>query len=119
MINVVDETIQGGDALHQAALEEGPLVRRDDARDQVKRDQPFRARAILVLLAIDSKGDAHAAKNHLGFLAPARHHVAGLACQPFVIDLVLVANLLALSKELVGQLGIHLVELLHALSPAL
>ena len=69
VIDVVDEAVQGRDALRQAALHVAPLGRRDDARDQVERDQALGARAIGVLRAIDREGDADAAEDHLGFLA--------------------------------------------------
>jgi len=41
------------------------------------------------------------------------HHVAGLARQPFVINLVMVAHLVPVCEELIRQLGVHLVEFLH------
>jgi hypothetical protein len=46
-------------------------MRRDDARDQVERDQPLGAGAVFVLGAIDREGDAHAAEDHLGLFARA------------------------------------------------
>jgi hypothetical protein len=45
-------------------------VGRDDARDQVERNQALGARAVLVLVAIHRKGDAHAAEDHLGRWQP-------------------------------------------------
>src|SRR6218665_809469 len=50
---------------HQPLLQAAPLVGRDDAGDQVERDQAFAARAVLVLGAIDGEGDAHAPEDHL------------------------------------------------------
>ena len=113
VVNVVDETVKCRDPLHQTFLHAGPLVGGNDAGDQVKRNQPLGAGSSFVLLSIDSKGDTDPAEDHLGLFPPLGHHVAGLARQPFVVDLVMVPDLLALGKELVRQTGVHLVELLH------
>ena len=113
VVNVVDKPIQGRHALHQPLFHAGPFVGRNDAGNQVKRNQPLGARAVFVLFSVHRKGNSHAAKDHFCFFAPFGHHVTGLARQPGVIDFVMVANLLALSEKLVGQLGVHLVKFPH------
>jgi hypothetical protein len=126
VIDVVQEAVQRRHALDQALFQMGPLARRDDAGNQVERDQALGARTVLVLGAIDREGDPHAAKDHLGFLTPAAHRLLGLAREPLRVVLVVVPHArdldpalptvrLALELELTGarQLGIHLVELVH------
>ena len=54
VVNVVQEKVQRADALGQAALQEVPFVRRDDARDQVERENLLRALAV----AVDGERDA-------------------------------------------------------------
>src|SRR6218665_1507501 len=73
VVEMVDEAVQRRAPLHQPLLQAAPLVGRDDAGDQVERDQAFAARAVLVLGAIDGEGDAHAPEDHLG-LGPAGLH---------------------------------------------
>ena len=117
VVDVMDEAVERRDALHQALLHALPLVRRDRTRNQVKRDQALSAAigpiCILVLRAIDGKGDADTTKDHLRLFTALAHHVAGLLGKPGVVALVMVANLLPLREELVGQLGVHLVKLVH------
>ena len=66
MVDVVNEAVECCDPLHQALFHLDPLAVRNDARNQIEGDQPLGARAILVLGAIDGKGDADTAKDHLG-----------------------------------------------------
>ena len=113
VVNVVDESVERRDALHQPFLHAGPLVRGNDAGNQVKRNQPLGASARLVLFTIDGKGNAHASKDHFGLFAPFGHHVARLARQPGVVDFVVVSDLLTVREELIRQAGVHLVKLLH------
>jgi hypothetical protein len=94
-----------------------PLLGGNDARDQVERDQAFVTGPAFILVTIDGKRDAHSAENHLRFFTPIGHHVARLARQPFVVDLVVVPYLFAATEELVRQARVHLVEFLHSLSP--
>ncbi len=94
VVDVVDEAIQRRDALAQPPLDLAPLVGRDDARDQVERDQPLGAAvgAAVVLGAVDRERDADAAKDHLGFLAPRPHHLRRLFLQPAVVAAVVLAH---------------------------
>ena len=70
VVDVMDEAVQGGHTLDQALFHAAPLVRRDDARDQVERDEPLRTRAVFVLGAIHREGDADPSEDHLCFFAP-------------------------------------------------
>jgi hypothetical protein len=80
-----------------------------------KRDQALGARAAFVLVAVDRKGDAHAAEDHLRLAAPRLHAFSRLTLQPFVVDAVLLAHALAAVEHLVkGRL--HDVCLLLLLS---
>ena len=93
VVDVVDEAVQRRDALAQAALHLAPLVRRDHARDQVERDQPLGAGAVLVLGAVDGEGDADAAEDHLGLLAPRRASPrGGCSREPAVVAAVVLAH---------------------------
>jgi len=84
-------------------------VGRDDAGDQVERNQPFVACAALVLGAVHGKGDAHAPEDHLGFGPAGLHHVRGLFAQPLRIALVVFPHVAAIKR----QHGVHLVKFLH------
>jgi hypothetical protein len=88
VVDVMDEAVQRRDPLHQAFFHAAPLVRGNDARDQVKGDQALGARAVLVLGAIDGKRDADTAEDHLGLVAARAHHGVRLAGEPLRIGLV-------------------------------
>ncbi len=94
VIDVVEEAVQRRDALAQTPLHHAPLVGRDDARDEVERDQPLGAavRAAVVLGAVDRERDADAAKDDLGFLAPRPHHLRRLFLQPTIVAAVVLAH---------------------------
>ena len=62
VIDVVEEGIQRPDALLDAALEQPPFRRGDDARDEIERDQPLER----ILAAIDGEGDAEPPEERLG-----------------------------------------------------
>mmetsp|Transcript_59385 Transcript_59385/g.140239 ORF Transcript_59385/g.140239 Transcript_59385/m.140239 type:complete len:469 (+) Transcript_59385:1183-2589(+) len=81
VIDVVDEAVQRRHALGQAGLHRGPLGVGNHPRNQVEGDQAFGALAG-VLVAIDREGDAHAAEDQLGLLAPLAHQRLGLIGQP-------------------------------------
>ena len=113
VIHIVDKAVQRRDPLHQAFFEIGPFMRRDDARDQVKRNQAFVPGTVFVFGTINRKRDADAPKDQFGFFAPLGHHVARLARQPFVIYFVVLPYLFAAREKLVRHGGVHLVELMH------
>jgi len=54
MVEIVQEQVEGRDPLDQARLEALPLGGRDDPRDQVEREDAFRALRVVV----DGEGDA-------------------------------------------------------------
>jgi len=111
VVDVVDEAVERRDALHQAGLHAFPLVRRDDARNQVKRDQALGARAVLVFFAINGEGDAHVAKDDLRLFATGLHDTRILRGQPAGIGFVVLANFTRFT--FFGQPGIHLIESAH------
>ena len=113
VIDVMDKTVQSRHPLYQSLFNTGPFVGRDDAGNQIERNQAFIAGAVFVLGAVDREGNADAAKNQLGLLAPLDHHVTGLARQPFIINFVMLPYLFTAREELVRHGGIHLVEFMH------
>ena len=118
VVDVMGEAVERRHALHQAALQHGPFVGRDDARDEVERNQPLGAGAVLVLGAVDGEGDADAAEDHLGLVAARAHGVVALRAQPAGIGLVVradgAAGLVAMpSGPGLRQGFIHLIERVH------
>ena len=55
MVKIIDEMIQGRDALLEAALDPAPLGGGDDSRHEVEREDLLQAR----MLAIDIEGNPH------------------------------------------------------------
>src|SRR5579862_8117844 len=60
-VNIGEEEIKGAHALHEARLEPLPFGAADRARNDIEGDQPFGR----VLVAVDGKGNADAAKQKL------------------------------------------------------
>ena len=58
MVNVVQKQIERGDALHQPALDQFPFLRRNDARNEIERENPFRS----LVVVVDGEGNALAEK---------------------------------------------------------
>jgi hypothetical protein len=81
VINVGNEGVERADPLPEALLESGPFGARQDARDDVERDQPFGA----FVLAVDRKGDAHTVEQRVGFGALAGEVLGRLLAQPAVV----------------------------------
>ncbi len=103
VVDVVDVAVQRAHALAQAGLELAPFGRRDDARDDIERNQPLGAAALFVLLAVDRKGDADAAEDEVGLRALVAHRVGALLGQPALEFAVVLAHL-----RLLG--AVHLVK---------
>jgi hypothetical protein len=61
VIDVLQKGVDGAHPLFDAALQPGPFAPRDDAGDDVERDQAL----IRALVAIDVEGDAGAARRHV------------------------------------------------------
>ena len=101
VVDVVDEAVERGDALAQAALHLSPFVGRDDARNQVEGDQALGAVAVLVLRAVDREGDADAAEDDFRFLAAGAHHLGRLLREPVVVATVMFADGVAALPHLV------------------
>src|SRR6218665_1317282 len=110
VVDMVDEAVQRRAPLHQPLLQAAPLVGRDDAGDQVERDQAFAARAVLVLGATDAEVDAHAPENHLGLGPAGLHQIRRLLAQPLRIALVMLPH----GTNRQNTQGIPPVDLLHA-----
>ena len=78
VVDVVNETVECSDALHQTTLHALPLVGRNNARDQVKRNESLGTRARLVFVAVDRKGNADTSENHFGFFTARKHDLLTL-----------------------------------------
>jgi hypothetical protein len=78
MVHVVEEGVQRPHALLDAAFQEAPFRRGDDARHQVEGDEPLQR----VLAAVDGERDAETAENALRFLLLALQVELGLPGQP-------------------------------------
>ena len=74
VIDVVNEQIERLHALTQPLLQGLPFGSRDDARDDVKRNQPFSTR----FAAIDREGDTNPAEHQIGFDTFTSDDVSGL-----------------------------------------
>jgi hypothetical protein len=59
---ILEEAVQRGHPLDQAGLDLGPLLRGDDAGDEIHREGPFNAPRGLPLLAVHGEGDPLAAE---------------------------------------------------------
>ena len=105
VVDVVDVLVQRAHALAQAGLELAPLGRRDDARDDIERDQPFRPVAVFVLLAVDRERDADAAEDEVGLGALVAHRLAALLGKPAPEFAIVLANLRLLPVHLVKRLA--------------
>ena len=66
VVDVVEEEVERGDALAQPALDVLPLGARDDARDQVEREDALEP----LLLAVDGEGDALVEERGVGRVPP-------------------------------------------------
>jgi hypothetical protein len=78
VIDVVDKQIERLDALPQPRLQGLPFATRNDARDQIEGNEPFRSGQI----AVDCEGDPHAAKQQVRLRALTRDCLVALLHQP-------------------------------------
>ncbi len=81
VIDVVDERIECAHALLQPCLQDSPLILRNDARDDVERDQPLGVAA----LAVDGEGDADPMKDGIGLGTLGGQHVSRLSGKPGLV----------------------------------
>ena len=91
-------------------------MRRDDARDQVERDQALGTVTIFVLVTIDGEGDPDPAKDDFSFFAAQAHALGVLLGKPAGVVDVVGANLTQVGGF--RQSGIHLVVWAHGTPPA-
>jgi hypothetical protein len=78
-VDVAQEEIERGDALGEAALDAVPLLRRDEARQQVVGKDALGA----LVAAVDGEGDALGEKREVGGLLAALQFLGGQAGQGF------------------------------------
>ena len=81
VVDVGDERVQGPHALLEACFELAPLVRRQNARDDVEGNQPLRAG----VLAVDRERDPDAMEQRVGFGALLGKALGGLLVEPVPI----------------------------------
>ena len=74
VIDIVDEQIKRLHALAQALVQRLPFGSRDDARNNIERDQTFSA----CFAAVNSESNTDAAKHQIGFYAFARDDISRL-----------------------------------------
>ncbi len=67
MINIVQKGVERPCPLPNATIQDAPFLRREDARQQVEGDQPFR----VAPFPINRESDADAAKDRLCLVHPA------------------------------------------------
>jgi hypothetical protein len=121
VIDVGQKTIDGGDPLHQATLQERPFIGRDDARHHIRWNQPLG----IGVIAIDREGNADTPKQQIGFRTLGRHLFRGHGIQPGGIRGIVPARALAGVEHLVvnarggrqrlGRRGHHVLSLAKAI----
>ena len=85
VVDVGEEEVEGVQPLHETALDHRPLVRRDDARDQVEREDPIGARVVPVDGEPDSLGEEERVRDPDPLLElPGAHRRQALREQPVV-----------------------------------
>jgi hypothetical protein len=67
VVDVVDEQVECPDALPEAALDGAPVLRLDDARDDVEGEDPF----LPLVVAVDVEGDPEIEEGGFGSTLPA------------------------------------------------
>jgi hypothetical protein len=88
MVDVVDEGVEGADALLEAVLETNPLLGRKHPGHDVERDQPFGA----FFLAVDRERDTDAVEEGVRLGALLRQALGGLSLQPLGVTPVVGAR---------------------------
>ena len=77
-VDILEIEVERLDALLQSLAQPVPFAGREDARDDVERNEPF----LRVGLAIDREGDADPAEEELGFAAAVVEHVGTHLAEP-------------------------------------
>ena len=96
VVDVLTEQVEGGDPLDEAALDVGPLVGRDDAGDQVERED---------LVGVDREGDALVAEQRVGHPPAALERVGVHVLEPVGHGGVVPARLFRPGEHLVEDLA--------------
>ena len=110
MVGVADKAVQRFDALGQPRLHVLPLMGRNDAGNQVEGDQTLGTCAAFVLVAIDRKGDAHAAEHNFCLGTAGAQILLRLLAQPLRIVQIVVSH----GATFGGRVQIHLIECAHS-----
>ena len=98
VIDVLEEQIERGDALRQAALDDVPVTGRHDARQQIVREDALGR----LVAAVDREGDALVEEGQVRLLLAAQQ-LLGRQLQQLLVQLAVVTARLRLAVE-------HLVE---------
>ena len=98
-VNVREEGVDRLHALHEAAFQQPPFALRDDARDDVERDEALGR----VLGSIDREGDADAPEQQFSLAAPGGEHIRRGLPQPCVDFCVDAANVAAAGVHFVPE----------------
>ena len=88
MVDIADEGVQGLDALTQSARKKLPLAGRDDARNDVERNQALGT----AFFAINSEGDPDPVKQRIGFRPLCIDLARGHRVQPAVVTVIVRSN---------------------------
>ena len=78
VIDIVQKEIERLHALHETRFQAAPFVRRNDARNDVERNQALGA----AVVAVDGERDADAMEEPLGFFALLRDAFEGRTVEP-------------------------------------
>ena len=89
MIDVVQEGVEGGDALADPLVQMLPLLGGNDAGNAVERDEALGA----VPIPIDVEGDANPVKQQVGLLTLALYALFVGLLQPRQVGVVVIAKL--------------------------
>jgi hypothetical protein len=101
VVDVVDEVIQRLHALAQAGFEMAPFGRRDDARNDVERNQPLGAGVV----PIDGERDTDAPEHQVGFRALVDETVGVLLGQPAAVGAITLPDGAIGSMHFIENLG--------------
>ena len=102
VVDVVQERVDRPHPLLDAPLEPGPFPGRDDARDDVERDEPL----VALLAAVDVEGDAGAPEQRLGIGRLLQQPARVLLGEPLVV--------VPVGRPQRGAVAVHLVEMAGA-----
>jgi len=102
MVNVVHEGVEGAHPLLDACFEAAPFLGRDDARQDIERDQPFDR----IVRPIDGEGDAGAAEQNFGLRRLGLQSFHTLHAEPL-------GELAVRQPDALTAVTVHFIERLH------